>query len=217
MSRHDIVRRLEASGLVAIVRADTPQGLVEICSALADGGITATEITLTTPGALPAIETAAKQLQGRCLIGAGSVLDGPTASTAISAGAEYIVSPVTRRDVIDTAHRYGKAVVPGALTPTEILDAWEAGADLVKVFPANHFGPRYFKDVLAPMPQLRLTPTGGVNLDTATEWLAAGAACLGVGSALIKKDLIAKGDWKGITSLAKQFVGTVDAYRAANG
>ena len=214
MSRHEAVSRLESSGLVAIVRANSPEGLVEICQALAEGGVTATEITLTTPGALEAIETAAKQLGGQCLIGAGSVLDGPTARMAISAGAEYIVCPVTRRDVIDTAHRYGKAVVPGALTPTEILNAWEAGADLVKVFPANHFGPRYFKDVLAPMPQLRLTPTGGVDLDTAADWLAAGAACLGVGSALVKKDLIAAGNWKGITDLAKRFVAVVEQFRA---
>lgn len=215
MSRHDAVCQLESSGLVAIVRADTPEGLVEICQALAEGGVTATEITLTTPGALEAIEAAAKQLDGQCLIGAGSVLDGNTARTAISAGAQYIVSPVARRDVIDTAHRYGKAVIPGALTPTEILDAWEAGADLVKVFPANHFGPRYFADVLAPMPQLRLTPTGGVDLATAADWLAAGAACLGVGSALVKKDLIANRDWKGITEVARQFVEIVEGFRTA--
>src|SRR5690606_7095425 len=112
-------------------------------------------------------------------------------------------------------HRYDKPVVPGALTPPEILSAWEAGAELVKVFPANHFGPGYFKDIKAPLPQVKLTPTGGVDLNTAADWLRAGAACLGVGSALVKKDLIKAKDWSGLTALARQFVDVVAATRAA--
>ena len=134
------------------------------------------EITMTTPGALAAIEAARAELGDRCVVGVGSVLDAETARAAILAGAEFIFAPTLNTDVIEMGHRYDRAVVPGAMTPTEILTAWQAGADMVKVFPANHFGPKYFKDVLAPMPQLKLTPTGGVNLDTAADWLNAGAA-----------------------------------------
>jgi 2-dehydro-3-deoxyphosphogluconate aldolase/(4S)-4-hydroxy-2-oxoglutarate aldolase len=159
------------------------------------------------------IEQAAAQIGDQCLIGVGSVLDAPTARAAVLAGADYIVSPTLKEDVIEMAHRYGKAVVPGALTPTETLSAWEAGADMVKVFPANHFGPRYFKDLLAPMPQLKLTPTGGVDLDTAADWLKAGAACLGVGSALVQKKLIEDADWSGLTALARKFVEIVGRVR----
>ena len=213
LSRCEIVAGLERTGIVAIIRSQSPSQLVDVCRALADGGVTASEITMTTPGALDAIAATVDRLGPNGLIGVGSVLDAQTARTAILAGASYVVSPTTKRQVIEMAHRYGKAVIPGALTPTEILGAFEAGADLVKVFPANHFGPRYFQDLLAPMPQLRLTPTGGVDLETAADWLRAGAACLGVGSALVRKDLIMAGDLTGLTKLARRFVQIVKQVR----
>ncbi len=168
---------------------------------------------MTTPGALKAIEQAANELGDKCIIGVGSVLDPETARAAILAGAQFVVAPTTNLDVIELCHRYDKPIIPGALTPTEIINAWQAGADVIKVFPANHFGPKYFKDVLAPMPQLKLTPTGGVSLDTAADWIQAGAVCLGVGSSLVKKDMIKRKDWKGLSSLARQFRDIVEQAR----
>lgn len=214
MSRIETLQRILDTGLIAVIRADSGDQLVDVCKALADGGVIAAEITMTTPNALRAIEQASKALGDSCIVGVGSVLDPETARAAILAGAQFVFGPTLNLDVITMAHRYDKPVVPGALTPTEIMTAWQAGADMVKVFPANHFGPKYFKDVLAPMPQLKLTPTGGVDLDTAESWIKAGAAALGVGSALVKKDLIRAGDWKALTRLAEQFVEKVKAARA---
>jgi 2-dehydro-3-deoxyphosphogluconate aldolase / (4S)-4-hydroxy-2-oxoglutarate aldolase len=211
------VARIETSGLVAVIRADSPTQLVDVCKSLRDGGVDVSEITMTTPGALDAIAKANAELgtpaKGDCIIGVGSVLDPETCRAAILAGAQFVVAPTLNLGVIEMAHRYGKPVIPGGLTPTEILAAWQAGADLVKVFPANHFGPQYFKDLLAPMPQLKLTPTGGVDLTTAAAFLQAGAACLGVGSALVKKELIKARDWAGLTALAKQYVEIVRQVR----
>ena len=205
--------RMAEAGLVAIIRASSERGLIETCRALADGGVTVAEITMTTPGAIEGIRAARAELGDKCLIGVGSVLDAATTRQACEAGAQFVVSPVFKREVVEAAHELGRPVLAGALTPTEILTATEAGADLVKVFPANHFGPKYFKDVLAPMPHLKLTPTGGVDLHTIGDWFAAGAVCLGVGSALVKKDLIEKQDWRGLTELARRFVDEVKAVR----
>lgn len=205
--------RIETTGVVAVIRADSPDELVDVCQALRDGGVDVSEITMTTPGALDAIHKANAKLGNECVIGVGSVLDAETARAAILAGAQYIVAPALNLDVIQMAHRYSKPVIPGALTPTEIITAWQAGADVVKVFPANHFGPQYFKDILAPMPQVKLTPTGGVDLKTAGDWIKAGAVCLGVGSSLVQKDLIKKKDWTALTALAKQFIEAVKKAR----
>lgn len=213
LSRTQLVNQMEVSGLVAVIRADSPGQLVDVCKALRDGGVLFSEITMTTPGALDAIQKASSELKDQAIIGVGSVLDPETARLAILAGAQFVVCPVTNLAVIEMAHRYGKPVIPGGLTPTEILTAWQAGADVVKVFPANHFGPTYFKDLLAPMPQLKLTPTGGVDLNTAADFLKAGAACLGVGSSLVKKDLIKAKDWAGLTKLAAQFTQIVKQTR----
>lgn len=215
--RNAQVARIETTGLVAVIRADNADQLVDVCQALADGGVDVAEITMTTPGALDAINKASTKLGKHCLIGVGSVLDAETARAAILAGAQFVFAPTFNPAVIEMAHRYDKAVVPGALTPTEVLAAWQAGAEMVKVFPANHFGPTYFKDLLAPMPQLKLTPTGGVDLSTAADWLKAGAAALGVGSALVKKDLIKNKDWAGLTALARQYVEIVKKTRAEMG
>jgi len=215
--RHQLLQKIEAAGVVAIVRADSAVSLVDVCQALRDGGVTACEITMTTPGALEAISAAAKQIGGPagsgCLIGVGSVLDADTCKRAIDAGAEFVVSPVFKPEVIQAAHAADKPVFAGAFTPTEILAAFEAGSDVVKVFPANHNGPKFFQDILAPMPHLKLTPTGGVDLTTVDAWFTAGAVCLGVGSALVKKDLIAAQDWAALTGLAKQFCAKVAAAR----
>ncbi|MEX2216944.1 MAG: bifunctional 4-hydroxy-2-oxoglutarate aldolase/2-dehydro-3-deoxy-phosphogluconate aldolase [Phycisphaeraceae bacterium] len=207
--------RIERTGLIAVIRADSSAQLVDVCKALADGGCEACEITMTTPGALEAITAARKAMGDRCIVGVGSVLDPDTARAAIHAGAQFVFAPTLNLDVIAMAHRYDTVVVPGAFTPTEILTAWQAGADLVKVFPANHLGPKYFKDILAPMPHLKLTPTGGVDLDTAEDWLRAGAAALGVGSSLVKKELIKNKDWAGLTKLTRQFREIVERVRGS--
>ncbi len=202
------------TGVVAVIRADSGEQLVNVCRALGAGGVSACEITMTTPGALEAIAQASRELDGAALVGAGSVLDAATARAAILAGARFIFSPVLNLEVIEMAHRYDCVAVPGALTPTEILAAWSAGADVVKVFPANHFGPQYFRDIHGPMPQVKLTPTGGVDLSTAAEWIKAGAVAVGVGSALVKKELIAGAKWDELSALAKKFVDIVAAARS---
>ncbi|HMO85655.1 MAG TPA: bifunctional 4-hydroxy-2-oxoglutarate aldolase/2-dehydro-3-deoxy-phosphogluconate aldolase [Lacipirellulaceae bacterium] len=207
------LERLTTTGVVAVIRADSGEQLVNVCRALCAGGVAACEITLTTPGALEAIAQASRTLGDEALVGAGSVLDAATARAAILAGARFIFSPVLNLEVIEMAHRYDCVAVPGALTPTEVLTAWSAGADVVKVFPANHFGPQYFKDLHGPMPQVKLTPTGGVDLSTAGDWIRAGAVAVGVGSALVKKDLIAGARWDELSALARQFVDAVAAAR----
>jgi 2-dehydro-3-deoxyphosphogluconate aldolase / (4S)-4-hydroxy-2-oxoglutarate aldolase len=201
-------------GVIAVIRADSGEQLVNVCRALSKGGVRACEITMTTPGALEAIAAASRALGDDALIGAGSVLDAATARAAILAGARFIFSPILSVEVIEMAHRYDCVAVPGALTPTEILTAWSAGADVVKVFPANHFGPQYLKDIHGPMPQVKLTPTGGVDLTTAADWIKAGAVAIGVGSSLVKKDLINAGKWDELSSLAKQYVDVVAKARA---
>jgi len=216
--RECIIDEIVNCGLVAVIRADGGEvgsaELVEICRALHRGGVRISEITLTSPGALDAIALARKELGDQCIIGVGSVLDRQSAQTAIAAGAQFVVAPTFDPAVLALAHEKDRPVIPGALTPNEILAATQAGADMVKVFPANHFGPRYFRDVMAPMPHLKLMPTGGVNLDTIPDWIAAGAQALGVGSALVRKDLIRARDWNAMTALAKQFVEQIQLARA---
>ncbi|MEM1028472.1 MAG: bifunctional 4-hydroxy-2-oxoglutarate aldolase/2-dehydro-3-deoxy-phosphogluconate aldolase [Planctomycetota bacterium] len=208
-TREAIVQQIESVGLVAIIRANASSGLLETCQALAEGGVTVAEITMTTPGTIDAIATAHTQLGDKMLVGVGSVLNRNIANQAIEAGAQFVVSPIFKTEIIDEAHKHGKPSFCGAFTPTEVLNAFEAGSDVVKVFPANHNGPRFFKDILAPMPHLKLTPTGGVSLETIPDWFAAGARCVGVGSSLVRKDLIEKQDWAGLTELAKQYVAAV--------
>jgi 2-dehydro-3-deoxyphosphogluconate aldolase/(4S)-4-hydroxy-2-oxoglutarate aldolase len=205
--------RLVRTGVIAVIRADSGEQLVSVCRALGAGGVSACEITMTTPGALEAIAQASRELGDAALVGAGSVLDAATARAAILAGARFIFSPILSIDVIAMAHRYDCVAVPGALTPTEILAAWSAGADVVKVFPANHFGPQYLRDIHGPLPQVKLTPTGGVDLNTAADWIKAGAVAVGVGSSLVKKDLLAGAKWDELSALAKKYVDIVAAAR----
>jgi 2-dehydro-3-deoxyphosphogluconate aldolase/(4S)-4-hydroxy-2-oxoglutarate aldolase len=203
--RSSIAAHIQAAGLVAIIRAPHADGLIPTCRALAAGGIKVAEITLNSPGALPAIAAIRAESAPDFLIGAGTVLDAPSARDALDAGAQFIVAPTFNPAVLAAAHDRDKPVLPGAFTPTEILAAWQAGADFVKVFPANHFGPDYLREVLAPLPDIKLLPTGGVNLQTLSAWFTAGAACLGVGTSLVNRDLVARKDWQALTDLANQY------------
>lgn len=214
MSREDDMRRVLACGIVAVVRSAESAPLVDVCRALADGGVDVAEITFTVPDALDVLKAARRALGDRLLLGAGTVLDPETARAAFLAGAEYIVSPTLDTEVIAMARRYGKLVMPGCFTPTEILKAWNAGADIIKVFPAEVVGPAYFKAVRGPLPQVRMMPTGGVDLNTAASFLEAGACCLGIGSQLIDPKAVAARNFDLISEKAAKYREIIKAFRA---
>lgn len=207
------LQRMIQGGIVAIVRADTSDGLLKVVQAIEKGGITAIEVTMTTPAAIETIATVAEKYQGDVLIGVGTVLDAETARNAILAGAQFVVSPILDEEIIKMAKRYTKIVVPGAFTPTEIVRAWERGADIVKVFPTSSVGPKYIKDLKGPLPQIELIPTGGVNLDNAVDFIRAGAAALAVGGNIASKKAIAEGRYDEITENARKFVQVVQKAR----
>ncbi len=209
MTRFDTLQQILDCGIVAVVRSPHAEQLVNVARALAQGGVRSIEITMTVPDAIEVIRTVARELAGDILLGAGTVLDAETARAVMLAGAEYVVAPTLNLDVIRMCLRYDKVVMPGAFTPTEILTAWEAGADVVKVFPADVGGPNYLKAISAPLPQIRLMPTGGVDLNTAGDFIKAGACCLGAGSSLVEKDAVRTGDFDRIRNLAAQFVSAV--------
>jgi len=213
--RNAAVERLCEKGIIAVVRAKSSEQLLDVAGALLKGGVDCIEITMTTPDALGTIRRCREAMGQTALIGVGSVLDAATAEKAIQAGAQFVVSPIFDEQILRAAHAADLPAVPGAFSPNEILRATNAGADMVKVFPATRLGPGFFKDVLAPMPHLKLTPTGGVNLDTAGDFIRAGAVTLGVGSALVKKQAVEEGDFATIQDLAGQFVRTVAEARAA--
>lgn len=194
---------------MAVVRAPDATHLVDVIAALAEGGVCVAEVTFTVPNALDVLKAAKARLGDRVLLGAGTVLDPETARAALLAGAEFIVSPTLNLDVIRLCKRYDKLVFPGAFTPTEILSAWEAGADIVKVFPADVLGSAYFKAMRGPLPQIRLMPTGGVDLNTAGEFLRAGACCLGVGSQMVDPKAVIREDYEYLRGLAWQFTQAV--------
>ncbi|MFH1213831.1 MAG: bifunctional 4-hydroxy-2-oxoglutarate aldolase/2-dehydro-3-deoxy-phosphogluconate aldolase [Candidatus Neomarinimicrobiota bacterium] len=214
MDRQTISAKLVESGLVAVIRLDNGDKLPGIIAALRQGGVNALEITMTTPGALDIIKKFAAQDGDDFLIGAGSVLDAATARLAILNGAQFVVGPVFRPEVIRLCHRYDKVAIPGAFSPTEILTAWEQGADMVKVFPATSLGPAFLKDILGPLPQIKLVPTGGVTLENAAAFIRAGACCLGVGTALLDKKMIAADDWPALVRHAADFRAAVIKGRA---
>jgi 2-dehydro-3-deoxyphosphogluconate aldolase / (4S)-4-hydroxy-2-oxoglutarate aldolase len=209
----EIVRDLEHAGVIAIIRMKDPSALRAIVEALVSGGVLALEVTMTVPGAVDLIRELAPVMPRGFLLGAGTVTDADTAARVIDAGARFIVSPVFRAAVIDTCHRHGIAALPGCFTPTEILDAWEAGADLVKVFPATALGPSYLRDVRAPLPQVKLVPTGGVTPENAGDWIRAGAAAVGMGSALLDAEAIAAGQFEKLTEKAARAMRHVAAAR----
>ncbi len=206
--------RILDGGVVAIVRLPSADWLLQVARAIRAGGVRAIEFTMTTPRALETLEKASAEMGDDVVLGAGTVLDGPTARSAIQAGARFVVAPTLSRETIETCHRYDVAVIPGAFTPTEILTAWEWGADLVKVFPATGLGPRYFRDVLAPLPQVRLVPTGGVDLENAAAFIEAGAAAIAVGSNLVDARVVAAGDFAALTERARAFRAAVDGARS---
>jgi len=207
------IKLIEAS-VLGIIRVREAGSLFDIVQTLRNGGLECIEITMTTPGALRAIEEVAGKLNG-VLMGAGTVLDAATARQAILAGAEFLVTPTVELDVIETARRYGKVVIAGAMTPTEILTAWEAGADMVKVFPANVLGPGYLKAVHGPLPQIPLVPTGGVTAKTAGEFIHAGAAMVCAGGWLVDKKAVAEGRYEVLTERARHLVEAVEKAKAA--
>jgi 2-dehydro-3-deoxyphosphogluconate aldolase / (4S)-4-hydroxy-2-oxoglutarate aldolase len=214
MNKETHLRQVLDCGIVAVVRSQDSGQLVDVVRALADGGVTVAEITMTVPGALDVVRQVRQALGDKVLLGAGTILDPETARAALLAGAEYIVAPTVNLEVIKLCQRYDKLVMPGAFTPTEILAAWEAGADIVKVFPADVVGPAFFKAVRGPLPQVRLMPTGGVDLATAAEFLKAGACCLGVGGQLVEPKAVAEGNFARIRDLARQYAGIVQQFRA---
>jgi len=205
LSKEEKLRRLIECGVVSIVRVEGPEEAIKIAKAIKEGGVNVIEVSMVTPGALDAIQTTSRELGDEVLTGVGTVLDPETARAAILAGAEFVIGPTLNEGVIKVCKRYSKISIPGALTPTEILTAWEMGADIVKVFPAGLVGPGYFKDVLSPLPQVRLLPTGGVSLSNAGEFIKAGAVAVAVGSALVDRRAVAEGRFDIITDNARKF------------
>jgi 2-dehydro-3-deoxyphosphogluconate aldolase/(4S)-4-hydroxy-2-oxoglutarate aldolase len=192
--------------IVAVIRAESGDLLVDVAECLLAGGVEVMEVTFTVPRATRVLEKVADRIGSRILLGAGTVLDTETCRAAILAGAEFIVSPAVNVEVIELCKRYSKPVMPGAFTPTEVVTAWQAGADIVKIFPSEITGPKYLKALHGPLPHVRLMPTGGVNLETAAEFLRCGACALGIGSSLVDPKVVAAGDLKKIESLARQYV-----------
>jgi 2-dehydro-3-deoxyphosphogluconate aldolase / (4S)-4-hydroxy-2-oxoglutarate aldolase len=213
MSRAATVNTIQQLGIVAVIRLKEARRMRSVVDAIAEGGVRAIEVTMTVPGAVALIRELASTLPGDILLGAGSVTDAETARAVADAGARFVVGPVYRPEVIAACHDRDVAVAPGCFTPTEILDAHERGADVVKVFPATTLGPQFIKDVRAPLPQLRLMPTGGVSLDNAGEWIRAGAVAVGVGSALVDARAIDDGRFDVLTSNARRIVASVAAAR----
>lgn len=214
MDKDKQIRLIEEGGVIAIVRFDRSDELVQVARAIRAGGVRAIEFTMTTPNALAIIESATREFGEDVLLGAGTVLDAETARAAILAGAQFIVTPTLNPKVIKMCHRYSKVIVPGAFTPTEILTAWELGADMVKVFPAEFGGPDYFKAIRAPLPQVKLLPVGGVSLENTGDFIKAGACAVAVGSNLVKKSAIAAKRFDELTELARQYVEAVQRARA---
>jgi 2-dehydro-3-deoxyphosphogluconate aldolase/(4S)-4-hydroxy-2-oxoglutarate aldolase len=212
--KEETLKRMIASGVVAVIRLDDASQLIRVSEALKAGGVESIEFTMTTPGALDIMSQVAKEFGDAVLLGAGTVLDSETARAAILAGAEFVVGPTLNVDVITVCRRYNKIVVPGTLTPTEILTAWEAGADMIKVFPAGAMGPGYLKDIRGPLPQVKLMPTGGISLENAADFIKAGAVVIGVGGNLVDKKAIKTGRFDLLAERARQFVEVVREAKA---
>jgi 2-dehydro-3-deoxyphosphogluconate aldolase / (4S)-4-hydroxy-2-oxoglutarate aldolase len=213
MEKIQQIQLIEETGIIAIVRFDKPDELVQVARAISDGGVKVIEFTMTTPGALRVLETATSEFGGQVLLGAGTVLDPETARAAILAGAEFIVAPTLNYSVIELCHRYSKVCIPGAYTPTEILSAWQSGADFVKVFPAEALGPQFIKAVRAPLPQVKMIPVGGITLETIPAYIQAGVTAVAVGSNLAPKKMVAERRFDEIRELAKQYVEVIKKAR----
>ena len=208
-TRHQKLQHVLDARALAVVRLPDPDRLLRVVEALIEGGVTGIEVTMTVPGAIEQIRRVYQAFGEQAVLGVGSVLDADTARRAVEAGATYVVSPVFDAGVVEEAHRLGVPAMPGAFTPTEIQTAHKAGADIVKVFPADVVGMAFFRGVLAAMPHLRLMPTGGVSLTNAGEWIRAGACAVGVGSALVDKTAIAAGDWGALRDNARTLMDSI--------
>jgi 2-dehydro-3-deoxyphosphogluconate aldolase/(4S)-4-hydroxy-2-oxoglutarate aldolase len=215
MNKSEKLNLIRETGIVAIMRAKSSEQLIAAADAIKAGGVSVIEVTMTTPGALNVIETAKEKYGEAVLFGAGSVLDPETARAAILAGADFIVAPTLNLDSIVLCNRYSIPIMPGCYTPTEALTAWEAGADMIKFFPASFGGASLVKAILAPLPHLEIIPVGGVNLDTAADFIRKGAAALGVGSSLVNQKLLDANDLDELTQRAKAFI--VEVHKGREG
>lgn len=205
MNKADILQRLRAQKVIALIRADSADNLIGCARALAAGGLGAIELTMTTPGAIEMCARVARELPD-VLLGLGTVLDADTAKRGLAAGAKFIVTPAVRPEVIRACNAAGVPILSGALTPTEACTAWDAGADVIKIFPAEFFGPAYIKSLKAPFPKMEFLPTGGVTPETVGDFLKAGAFATAAGSALVAPAALKSGDWAAITNRAREFV-----------
>jgi 2-dehydro-3-deoxyphosphogluconate aldolase / (4S)-4-hydroxy-2-oxoglutarate aldolase len=210
-ARAAVTGAIEQAGIVAIIRMKEPERVRAVVDAISEGGVRVLEITMTVPGAVDLIRDLAPQMPPGFLLGAGTVVDAETVKRVTDAGARFVVSPVFRREVIAACHERDVPVMPGCFTPTEILDAWDAGADVVKVFPATALGPGFFRDVRGPLPQIKMMPTGGVSVENAGDWIKAGAVAVGVGTALLDAKAISAGNYGVLRAKAEQIVQNVRA------
>lgn len=209
MTKEEILGAILQTKVVAVIRVKDAARLADVAAALGRGGIKALEITMTVPGAVEIIREMARSKAPGTLVGAGTVLDAGTATDVIAAGADFVVSPVCDMEMIRACRDGGVLVAPGAFTPTEIVAAWRAGADIVKVFPATSLGPQFFRDLRGPLPQIRLMPTGGVTVENAREFLAAGAAAVGIGTALVDAKAVEAGDWAALEERARRLMASL--------
>jgi len=206
MSKVEVLNTIRETGVIAIMRAQSSDQLIAAADAIKKGGVTVIEVTMTTPGALGVIAEAKERYGSDVAFGAGSVLDPETGRAAILAGADFVVSPILNLGLIELCNRYGVATMPGCYSPTEVITGWQAGADLIKLFPASVGGPDLVKALLAPLPQVQIVPVGGVDLDTAADFIRSGAVALGVGSSLVSQKLLDSGDLDELTRRAAAFV-----------
>lgn len=209
MTKDQALQEILSSKVIAVIRMSEAAKVAAVAAALRRGGVRALEVTMTVPGAVGIIRELARTKEPGVLIGAGTVLDAAAANDVIEAGADFVVSPVTDAGVIRACRGAGVLVAPGAFTPTEIMAAWGAGADIVKVFPATSLGPQFFRDVRGPLPDVRLMPTGGVTLENAREFIAAGAVAVGIGTALVEKSAVERGDWARIEENARRLMSSL--------
>jgi 2-dehydro-3-deoxyphosphogluconate aldolase/(4S)-4-hydroxy-2-oxoglutarate aldolase len=214
MNKQETIRQMRDSGVVAVMRGADADAVIDIAEALAEGGVTALELTADTPGVMNLIEEVSDALDDTdVIVGAGTVLDEETARAAILAGAEFVVSPSFHEDVVETCNRYGAPVAPGIATPTEAVEAYQAGADMVKLFPASSLGPDFLASIKSPLGQIPIMPTGGVGPDNAGDFIEAGAECVGAGSSLVDDEAVANGDFDLITANAEAMVQAVQDAR----
>jgi 2-dehydro-3-deoxyphosphogluconate aldolase / (4S)-4-hydroxy-2-oxoglutarate aldolase len=209
MNKDQIISGLLTPGVVAIIRADNSEQLIDASRALIDGGVSSIEVTMTTPNALKVIADVCRTFGDKALVGVGSVLDVKTAEAALAAGAEYVITPVLKPEVIAFCNKVGKPIFAGSYTPTEAQTAYELGADFIKIFPAEGLGTKYIQSIRGPLPHLKIVPTGGVDVSTAGDFIKAGCVAVAAGSTLVSKDILKNKDWTKLTDLAGQFIAAV--------